>query len=141
MFPITRLDSNKYDVGKRYMLKYTGEMNSTTWSGVVVTCIGKNETDLGELTREQAMLESGKHKEKDIIQSFKDMFGDNVSSSTEVCTYFFGKTLQMRDLAQANSEVKDGRKVDRRKLRQGVIDPSSLKINVERNNVTTESKK
>jgi hypothetical protein len=131
MFPLVCRDET-YESGKRYMMRYEGDLNSTTWDGRVVTCFGGFGTQLGEMTKEQAMFETGTNDREEVMARFRERFGDDITSETDVTVYFFGDTLHLRDLAQANEYYREGDMINRDELVQKVLHPNLLKISLDK---------
>lgn len=131
IFPLVCHD-REYEGGKRYALRYEGDLNSTTWDGRVVTCFGGYNTQLGKMTKEQAMFETGTNDRDEVMSRFRERFGEDVDASTEVTVYFFGDTLHLRDLAQANEVYREGERINRDKLVSRVLHPNLLTVSLDK---------
>jgi len=130
VFPHIDLGSD-YTPGKRYELEYTGDAPGIPWDKRVVTCLGSYQTALGNLTREQAMLHVGSNDKEEIVDRFHTLLGGDVDNSTNVTVYFFGDTLHMRDLGQANDSYREGTVINRDKLVQNILHPDLLTVSLE----------
>lgn len=103
----------EYETSSRYQLEYVGNGHPPTWSGRVVTCVGRYRATVGTLNKEVVMLESGKHMKDDAMKYLKDRLGDDIEKDTEVFVYFFADTLHTRNIVQRSNETKSGTLINR----------------------------
>jgi hypothetical protein len=125
-FPIITTE-DQYDQGSHYRLNYTDEQPKASWHNRVVTCISSVETTLGEMNKEVVMYAFGSPSKKRVMNKATEMLGEDLNGSTTVYISFFGDTMFMRDMAQANMEYRVGDKLDRDKVGSRVLKKNMLR--------------
>jgi len=134
-FPVITRDK-RYNPGDHYALKYTGDLHTVRWHNRVVSCMSCTQTELGEMNKEVVMFAVGSPSKKIAMSRLHDSIGEDIDGDTEVYLSFFGDTMFMRDLAQANMEYREGdmlniddigsHLLNRNMLRVGLDEPSPI---------------
>lgn len=126
-FPVITVE-DKYEQGTHYVLKYDGEANSTRWHNRVVTCISSTKTQLGEMNKEVIMMAVGSPSKSIAMERLNESLGDDLSGETTVYINFFGDTMFMRDLAQANMEYRKGERLNTDKIANRLFNRDMLMV-------------
>jgi hypothetical protein len=125
-FPIITTE-DQYEQGSHYRLNYTDEQPKASWHNRVVTCISSVKTTLGEMNKEVVMYAFGSPSKKKVMDKATEMLGEDLDGSTDVYINFFGDSMFMRDMAQANMEYRVGDKLDRDKVGSRVLKKNMLR--------------
>jgi hypothetical protein len=128
----TTITSEKeYEQGKIYVLSHTADQPKASWNSKPVVCIGQIETQLGKMNKELAMFEAGSPSKKHVMERIETQLDQETSGSTDVRINVFGDMFNLRDLAQANTEFKEGKLINRDDVANRVLRPKDLKVTLE----------
>lgn len=129
-FPIITI-GDEYEQGSHYKLEHTDDKPKASWHNRVVTCISSVKTTLGEMNKEVVMYAFGSPSKKQVMDKAHEMLGDDLSGDTPVYINFFGDTMFMRDMAQANIEYRSGDKLDIDKIGTHVLNKNMLRVQLD----------
>lgn len=130
IFTIITADG-KYEPNTLYQLSYPHDPPRPSWNNKVVICISSTETALGSVNKEVAMFEAGSTSKKRVMDRFDSRFGPNLDSNTKVSVNVFADAQMLRDLAQANEEMRSGDLVNRDKVMTKVLNAEQLRVHLE----------
>lgn len=117
----------EYEGGELYQLNYDNEDPAPGWNGRVVSCLGGYNTPLGQMRQETAMFAVGEHKKSKAMEAMENNLGENIDPDTQVYVNFFGDAFMLRDLAQANSEYKEGDIINRDDVASNILRSKALR--------------
>jgi len=129
MFTILTAEQ-KYESGEHHQLKSTLDAPKPSWNGRIVSCIGSMGIKLGKLNKEVVMFNTGSHSKKKAMQGVKDIMGDGVDGNDTIYVNFFGDAMFMRDLAQANHELRTDQLVDLEEIGSRVVRKNMIKQSI-----------
>lgn len=129
-FPIISIE-DQYSQGDHYKLQHTDDKPRASWHNRVVTCISSVETALGEMNKEVVMYAFGSPSKKQVMDKVHEMLGDDIDGETTVYINFFGDTMFMRDMAQANIEYREGDKLNIDKIGTHVLNKNMLRVGLD----------
>lgn len=126
-FPVLSID-DEYEQGSHYTLKYDGDAHSTRWHNRVVSCISLKKTTLGEMNKEVIMFAVGTPSKSIAMDRLQDSLDDDLDGDTEIYLNFFGDTMFMRDLSQANMEYREEDRLNIDKIGSRLLNRDMLRV-------------
>ena len=124
--------NNEYNQGDIYELKHTKSEPKASWNAKPVVCMGVTETQLSNINKELAMFEAGSCSKKRVMDKFDEQLDKETTSNTDIQINFFGDMFNIRDLAQANEEFRNGQLIDRDAIESKVLRRKMLSVKLDK---------